>query len=493
MPDIRDSIAARHWQLTGATGPAEAATGRHYEVIDPSTGEPLATAPDCDARDVARAYEAGVEAAAAWRRVVPRERGHLLRRLADVLDAHREELAGLDAADLGSPITEMRLDVGRGTDALRLFADFGLRLGGEVIPATREHLHYTRREPYGVVGRIIPFNHPFMFAASRIAAPLMAGNAVILKPAHQTPLSALRLGELAHHVLPPGLLAVLTGAGPATGDALVRHPGIRRIAFIGSAPVGLAIQRAAAETAVKHITLELGGKNAVIVMPDAPLEAAADSIVRGMNVTASTGQSCGSGTRLLAHESVADAVGAAVRTRLAALRIGDPLDENTQVGPVVSATQRETIERYVRGARDAGAAVWTPGAVLPPRGFFVEPAVLTDVDHSFAAVREEIFGPVLSVIPFSSETEAVMLANHLDVGLTTSIWTEHLATAHRLAHAVNAGYVWVNGSSAHFPGVPYGGNDDSGVGREESLEEMLSFTRTKAVTVMHVLAEPAPD
>ena len=220
--------------------------------------------------------------------------------------------------------------------------------------------------------------------------------------------------------------------------------------------------------------------------PDAPLAEAADSVVRGMNVTASTGQSCGSGTRLLAHESIVDALAEQVRERLARLRIGDPLDESTQVGPVVSAAQRDKIDGYVQGARDAGAAVWTAGTTLPERGFFVEPAVLTGVDHGFAAVREEIFGPVLSIIPYADESDAVALANHLDVGLTASIWTNDLAAAHRLAHAVEAGFVWVNGSSAHFPGVPYGGYGDSGIGSEESLAELHSFTRLKAITVMNI-------
>jgi 2-formylbenzoate dehydrogenase len=479
---MRETIAARRWKLT--TG--EAVGGHRYEVIDPNSGQVLTTAPDCGAADVAAAYRAGLGAAASWRETAPRDRGRVLRRLADVIDEHREELAALDAADLGSPIGEMRLDVARGTDAMRMFADLGLNLGGEVIPATSEHLHYTRREPYGVVGRIIPFNHPCMFAVSKITAPLMAGNAVVLKAAPQTPLTALRVAELADGVLPPGLLNVLTGAGAEAGDALVRHPGIRRIAFIGSEPVGRAIQRAAAETAVKHITLELGGKNAVIVLPDAQLAEAADSIVRGMNVTASTGQSCGSGTRLLAHESIADALTEAVRDRLARLRIGDPLDESTQVGPVVSAAQRDRITRYVEGARDAGATVWTTGAPLPPRGFFIGPTVLTGVDHDFTAVREEIFGPVLSIMSFAAEDEAVALANRLDVGLTASIWTDRLATAHRLAHAVQAGFVWVNGSSAHFPGVPYGGYGDSGIGSEECLAELHSFTRTKAISVMNI-------
>jgi 2-formylbenzoate dehydrogenase len=485
-------VAGRTWQLVIGGELVDAASGRAYPTFDPSTRTLLAHVPDGDAADVERAFRAAAAAQEQWAETAPRQRARLLRDLAALIDGHALELAALDAVDLGSPLRSMLLDVERATDSLRMFADWSLQLTGEVVPASAEHLHYTRREPFGVVGRILPFNHPLMFAIGKAAAPLLAGNALIIKPAHQTPLSALRFGELAREVLPPGLVNVVSGQGPETGAALVTHPQIRRLAFIGSERTGRTIQSDAAAAAVKQVSLELGGKNAMLVFPDADLTAAARSAVTGMNLEASTGQSCGSTSRLLLHASIAGQVLPAVVDAFRALRVGPALDDATEVGPLVSEQQQDRVRTLVDDAVAAGAVLECGGtasaAASAGGGFYYPPTVLSGVDPGMRIASEEAFGPVLTVFTFETEAEAVALANSLDYGLTASVWTSDLNRAHRLAHDLEAGFVWINGSSQHFPGVPYGGVKASGIGREECLDELLSFTQVKSVNVMGALA-----
>jgi len=382
----------------------------------------------------------------------------------------------------------MRKDAHIAVGQLRYFAGLALQLRGETIPTGFDRLDYTLQEPFGVVGRILPFNHPLMFAASRVAAPLIAGNTLILKPSEHTSLSALRFGELVADILPAGVLNVVTGLGAEAGDALVVHPGVPRVSFIGSVAVGRAIQQRAATHVVKTVTLELGGKNPMVVFPDADLELAVDGALRGMNFTWQ-GQSCGSLSRVIVHEAIYDAFLERLVDRVSSLRPGMPEDPDAQTGAIVNAGQLEKVLGYVRLGVEEGARLCTGGDRITvgdlANGLFVRPAVFADVAVESRLAQEEIFGPVLSVLRFSDEAEAVSIANATRFGLTASVFTTDLGIAHRFAEAVDAGYVWVNEVSRHLPGTPYGGVKDSGLGREEDFDELLSYTQLKNVHVKY--------
>ncbi|WP_375399448.1 aldehyde dehydrogenase family protein [uncultured Amnibacterium sp.] len=482
MPDT--SVAERPWRTLIGGAPLEPVGV--YAVENPSTGQQLAEVPDATAADVDRAVEAAAAAQLAWARRTPRERASLVRRLGTLLLEHREELARLDSLDIGAPLRSTRLDVEGAVELMNIFADYALELGGRTLPVSN-NLHYTTSEPYGVVARIGAFNHPLFFAASKAAAPLVAGNAVILKAPDQAPLSTLRFAELAAEVLPPDVLIAISGRGSVSGRAIVRHPLIRRIGFIGSAVTGRSIQRDAADAGVKHVTLELGGKNAQIVLPDADLAAAAAGAVAGMNFTASAGQSCGSTSRLLVHESIATDVLERVGAILAEIRVGDPLDESSEMGAVVSEAQYDKSMHYIEvGLGDGGRLVAGGGRpdTVDEHGWFVAPTLIADVGAHSRLGQEEVFGPVLAAMTFRTEEEAVEIANSVDYGLTASVWTSNLSSAHRIARELHVGHVLINSGSRHFWGLPFGGTKSSGFGREECLEELLSYTETKTTTVM---------
>nr|Q79EM7.1 RecName: Full=2-formylbenzoate dehydrogenase; AltName: Full=2-carboxybenzaldehyde dehydrogenase; Short=2-CBAL dehydrogenase; AltName: Full=2-formylbenzoate:NAD(+) oxidoreductase [Nocardioides sp. KP7]BAA23265.1 2-carboxybenzaldehyde dehydrogenase [Nocardioides sp.]BAA31236.1 2-carboxybenzaldehyde dehydrogenase [Nocardioides sp. KP7] len=457
-----------------------------YPISDPSTGRYLTQVPDCAEADVDRAVQASRQAQAEWGALPPRARAAKLRELITLLREHREEFAMLDAIDGGFPISMMRNDVDAALELMDIFADMALDLGGKTIPVST-NLHFTTHEPFGVVARIGAFNHPFFFAASKVAAPLMAGNSVILKAPDQTPLSSLRLAEVAAEVLPQNLLITISGRGRVAGRAIVRHPQIKRIGFIGSTDTGRSIQRDAAEVAVKHISLELGGKNAQIVFADADLEQAALGAVNGMNFTWTAGQSCGSTSRLLVHESVADQVIARVVELVSAIAVGPPLDENAQMGPLVSQAQYDkSVHAIGEGIREGAKVVAGGGRPegVGEGGWYLAPTVLADVRPGSFIEQNEIFGPVLSVIIFATDDEAVAIANGVEYGLTASVWTSDITRAHLIARRVEAGYVLVNGGSRHYWGLPFGGVKSSGVGSEESMEELISYTETKTTTVV---------
>jgi acyl-CoA reductase-like NAD-dependent aldehyde dehydrogenase len=464
----------------------QARSGETIDAVNPATGEVIGRFPRCNTDDVADAVQAASTAFKQWRATPAIERAAMVRQLADKIEQHAGELAMLDVTENGSPIREMSADAYTGAAALRYFAGLALELRGETIPSEFDRVDYTLPTPYGVVGRIIPFNHPFMFAASKSAAPLIAGNTLILKPSEHTSMSTIRLAELAAEVFPKGVFNVVTGYGMEAGDPLVTHPDVRRIAFTGSAEIGRSIQQRAATHVVKTVSLELGGKNPLVVMPDADLDVAVEGALRGMNFTWQ-GQSCGSTSRLIVQESLRGEFVERLAARMDSLRSGPPEDYATDTGAIVHRGQYEKVLSYLQLGRDEGARVVVGGG--PPEdkslsaGMFVRPTLFEDVAPDSRLAQEEIFGPVLAVITYKTYEDALRIANGIQLGLTASIFTNDLRTAHRFARDVEAGYVWVNDSSRHFPGVPFGGFKDSGVGREESLSELESYTQTKNVNI----------
>jgi len=464
----------------------ESEGGGWIDTINPANERLIGRVPDGNAADVARAVEAASKAQKDWAALDMADRADLLNRLGDAIMERAGEIAELEAIDTGNTIGKMQADVEKSVERIRLAAGLGLELKGETIPSTSSGLHFTLRTPYGIVGRIIPFNHPFGFAASRLASAIIPGNAIIIKPCETSPLSACVLGEIVNEILPPGVVNIVTG-GAATGEAIVRHPKIKRIAFIGHAGTGMKIQRAAAEVAVKHVTLELGGKNPMIICPDADLEAASAAAVRGMNF-AWQGQSCGSTSRLLLHESVYDTVLPKVLDRIGRMKAGDPLDPASSMGPMNSKMQYDKTMEYIEIAKQDGATLaaggkWPEGAGFE-KGFWVEPTVFTDVTMDMRIAQEEVFGPVLSVLKWKEIDEAIEMANAVDYGLTASLWTKDLGLALRLVREIEAGYIWVNGCGTHYRNVPHGGFKNSGTGREEGIDELLSYTEVKAVNIL---------
>lgn len=478
-------LLARDWRLLVNGELVEAAGGRTLEVTSPFTEQVIAVVPDATAGQAEEAVRHAAAAFPAWRDRGPVARAELVGRLADVIEGHVEDLALLDAIDGGAQVRVMAGDVRAAAATCRYFAGLALEIKGHSVPATPGGVHFTSRQPYGVVAKIIPFNHPLMFAVRNVVAALVAGNCVILKPSEITPLSALFLGTLVKDVFPPGVLQIVLGNGPDVPRALVRHPLIRRIGFTGSEPTGQSILRDAADTGFKEVTLELGGKNALIAFPDAdPAEVAAGA-VGGMNFTWS-GQSCGSTSRLLVHESIAEDVLKEIAALLSRHTIGSPLDPEKDQGPLVSRAQYEKVLRFIAGAVEQGAVVVAGGGRpdSQPTGYFIEPTVLDRVDPASTVATEEIFGPVLSVIRWTDKDNPVAIANSVRFGLTGSIYTNDLRQAHRAARQLETGTVWINHAGPHYLGMPFGGFKASGLGREESLDELLSYTQLKSINIV---------
>lgn len=463
----------------------EALDGEGIEVLDPATGRPIARIDDAGDTGVARAVRAGTEAFPAWRRMSARDRAALVAELSRRVADHAEELARLDTLDTGNPLTAMRADVAKGARLLADAAGLALEVKGETFPLPGHH--YTQREPWGVVGRMITFNHPAMFTCARLGSALVAGNCVVLKPSELAPLAPLAIAELTAGLLPDGVVSVVVG-GPATGAALVRHPDVLRLSFTGSTATALRIQAAAAESGrVKTLSFELGGKNPIVVFPDVDVDEVAAAIVRGMNYTRVQGQSCGSTSRLVVHRSIAEPVLARVAEAASKIRIGLPLEPETEMGSMISRAARARCFDLLERGVDAGARVLAGGR-SPDRpeleaGAFIEPTVVAGVRPGSELADEEVFGPVLTALTFESEEEAVALANEGRYGLTAAIWTQDIDRAFRLVDRIEAGYLWINDVETRFPAVPFGGWKDSGVGAEHGLEEILSFTRVKAVNL----------
>ncbi len=450
----------------------------------PYTGRTIATVPDGADSDADAAAAAAHAAAPGWDALGARGRASVVNNIANTLESRRADLALLDAIDGGAPIAEMSRDITAAVDFLRYFAGIALEAKGSTIPAS-SNLHYTLRRPFGVVVKIIPFNHPILFAASKIAAPLIAGNTVVLKPAEATPLSGLLMADMLSDVVPAGVLNVIVGDGPALPQRLVQHADVHRIGFTGSELTGRAILRAAADVGIKDVTLELGGKNALIAFPDADPYEVANAAVNGMNFTWS-GQSCGSTSRALLHDDIADEVVEHIVKLLVGRRLGSPLDPATQQGTIVNERQYTRILEFIRSGSEDGATLRLggPAPTAHDQGLFISPTVFDHVQPTHRIAQQEIFGPVLSVLRWRTEGEAIDIANRVRYGLTGSIFTDDIRRAHRVAHALEAGFIWINGSSQHFLGVPYGGVKASGLGREESIDELLSYTQIKAINVM---------
>lgn len=481
---IKD-VPTVHQLIDGVWGPSD--SGEWIEVENPGRKEILARVPASGPSDVDRAVAAAAKAFGAWRARPARERGKLLHAIGDKIAANAEELARIIASETGNALrTQARGEAAAGADIFHFYGEIASEQKGETLPLGDGLLSYTVREPLGVVGAIVPWNAPVTLSSLKIAMALCTGNTLVLKTAELAPLAVLKLAEWAGEILPAGVLNVINGTGAVVGARLTEHPDVAKLTFTGSTGVGKAIMAAASDRIVP-VTLELGGKSPVIVYPDSDDVATVAGVIAGMRFTRQ-GQSCTAGSRLYLHADIFDSFLEKMTAQLATLKIGDPLDESTDIGAIVSEKQYDTVCRYIQSGLDNGGTLVTGGPQRPidQDGYYVAPTVIKGVDADWDIVREEIFGPVLVVLPWTDEDEAIRSANDSTYGLAGYIWTKDLSTALSAATRLQVGWVQVNRGGGQIPGMAYGGIKQSGLGREYSVAGALeSFTQHKSITVAY--------
>jgi aldehyde dehydrogenase (NAD+)/betaine-aldehyde dehydrogenase len=452
------------------------------ELSEPATGEPLARVAVAGTADVDRAVDAARAALAGdWGKTAPTERSRLLHALADAIVANRKELAELEVRNVGKALSSVKAELHQAVENFRFYASAIGSIAGRSNPIGGSLLYYSSKEPVGVAGQIVPWNYPLMMTTWKLAPALAAGCTVVLKPATHTPLTALRLAELASEVgFPPGTINVLAGDGRTVGAHLVRHPGIDKVAFTGSTETGAEIMRMAAD-GIKRVTLELGGKSPSLVFADADLASAIPSSV--WSIYYSAGQSCEARSRVLVERSLYDDFVAEFAAKAKTLKVGDPLDAETQVGSLISDEHRQKVHGFVERGAAEGAEIVAGGDLGNGAGAFYPPTVLAQVDNAMAVAQEEIFGPVVTIIPFEDEKDAIRIANDVRYGLMATVWTGDPARGHRVAARIKSGTVGINMPYTAFPGIPFGGYKQSGFGRELGIETLDLYLETKSVIV----------
>jgi aldehyde dehydrogenase (NAD+) len=458
-------------------------SGKTFATINPSTGEEICQVAEADAADVDKAVHAARTAfdSGRWRKMRASERGRMLHRLADLIESHADELARLEALDNGKPFSVAKaVDVAKSVACYRYFAGWTDKIQGKTIPIDGEFLCYTRHEPIGVVGQIIPWNFPMLMMAWKLAPALATGTTIVMKPAEQTPLSALRICELiAEADFPEGVVNVLPGFGATAGAAIAGHMDIDKLAFTGSTEVGHLIMEAAARSNLKPVTLELGGKSPNIIFEDVDLDEAVEGAHLGL--FSNQGQSCCAGSRVFVEETIYERFVEKSVTRAQRRRVGDPFDPATEQGPQVDRSQFDTVMSYIHSGKSEGATLACGGERVGERGYFVQPTVFADVQDEMAIAREEIFGPVMSIIPFKTLNEVIARANRTKYGLAAAVWTRDMKKALAVSNNVRAGTVWINCYNVMDTRAPFGGFKQSGIGRELGEYGLQQYTQVKSV------------